>query len=214
VFINVFDPVSIGLVASLERPGRNLTGIFGFQTDIAATWVAMLHQIVPGVERIGVLHHPLTAAPIMPAHLRAAANAAGDHGLKFVRLPVESMTELAPVLSAFALQKAGSLIVMPSTFMATNRDAIVREINARRIPAMYGISPMVIAGGLMSYGPDIAAQWSAAAPYVERILNGAQPGELSVQAAPKTVLTINSRAANGLGLRIPNELQTRAEIVG
>ena len=214
IFINVFDPVSLGLVASLDCPGGNVTGVMGFPTDIAACWLMKLKQMVPQLGRVGLLYNPATAATMISSHMRAGTDAAATLGIEFVALPVDECATLPETLARFGGDANSGLIVVPSTFAMTHRQEIVAAVTRARLPAIYGVSPMVHAGGLASYGPNITAQWRAAAFYIDRILGGDRPSNLPVQLAPEIALTINRGAADALGLMLPSDIVAEAEIVG
>lgn len=214
VFINVFDPVSLWLVASLDCPGGNVTGITGFPTDIAASWLIKLKQLVPQLGRVGLLYNPATAATMAPSHMRAGTVVAATLGIEFVALPVDECATIPKTLAAFGVHADSGLIVVPSTFAMTHRQEIVSAITRAHLPAIYGVSPMVHAGGLASYGPNITAQWRTAAFYVDRILHGDRPAHLAVQLAPEIALTINRGAANALGLTLPSDMVADAHFVG
>jgi putative ABC transport system substrate-binding protein len=134
-------------------------------------------------------------------------------GVDLVELPVNSTEEIEPRVRAHAERPHCGLIVVPSTFAFTHRDAIIAAVAKCSVPAIYGISEMVRRGGLLSYGPDITAQWRAAAGHVDRILRGATPATLPVELSPKIGLTINLNTARALGLSVSPALLARAEQV-
>ena len=213
VFVNVFDPVVLGLVESIERPGKNCTGVVGFPPDMAGRWVRKLKELVPSLTKVGLMYNPETAATMMPSHRPAATNAAAELGLEFVEVPIARIDDLEGILAPLAERPGCGLVVAPSTFMPTHREVLVPAINRHRLPALYGISPMVHAGGLASFGPDIEAQWRAAAAHVDALLRGAAAETLPVQFAPKTVLTLNLKTASALGIEIPDHLRQQADVV-
>jgi putative ABC transport system substrate-binding protein len=209
VFVNIFDPVAAGLVASMQRSGNNLTGIAGFRADIAAHWVSILKEIAPRVSRMAILFNPATAA-MLPNHLRVAQPAAAALGVELIEARVDALADLEDVVAGIAKDSHAGFIVIPHTFAFTHRDAVVAAIAKRQVRAIYGISEMVRSGGLLSYGPDIGDQWRAAAWHIDQILRGAQPGELPVTFSTKVALAINLKTARALGLVVPPALLSRA----
>ena len=213
VFVNIFDPVSVGLFASLGRPGGDRTGIMGFEIDVAGKWLSTLREMIPSLKCVGLFFNPATAAAMWPVHMEAAKPVAEMLGVNLIELPVNSTEEIEPRVRAHAERPHSGLIVVPSTFAFTHRDAIIATIAKCRVPAIYGISEMVRRGGLLSYGPDITEQWRAAAGHVDRILRGATPATLPIKLSPKIALTINLNTARALGLTISPGHQARAEQV-
>lgn len=206
VFVNVFDPVTAGLVASCERPGGHATGVAGFPADIAARWVSTLKEVAPGCRRVDLLFNPPTVALRLDADRKAAAPAAAALGLQLGETVVEEAGTLDAQLAALAATPDAGLVVIPHTFAFTHREAIIAAIARHRLPAIYGVAEMVRAGGLMSLGPDIVSQWREATWHMDRILRGASPGELPVLFADSIGLTVNRTAARELGLPLPAAL--------
>jgi putative ABC transport system substrate-binding protein len=213
VFINIVDPVAIGLVASLERPGGNLTGVMGFAPEIASKWVETLKEIAPSISRIAVMFNPTTNAETWQIHLRAARSAAGPRAITVLEAPVDTPEDVERAVAAYANEPSTGLIVVPSTFAFAHRQRIVEAAAHHRVPAIYGISPMVRSGGLLSHGPDVPAQWGVAAAPVDKILRGSKPADVPVQVSKKLSLVINVKASRALGLTVPPSMLARADDV-
>jgi putative ABC transport system substrate-binding protein len=208
VFVNVADPIGSGFVASLSRPGGNLTGFTTDNSALGGKWVELLKAIAPGTMRIALLFNPATAVPLkiyMPSIQAAASSLA-------VQAPVHAKDEIEAVIAAQARDPGGGLIVMPDPFNTTNREQIIVLAARYGVPAIY-FTPTNYAelGGLIAYGNDFTEQFPLAAAYVDRILKGMKPAELPVQAPTKFDLVINLKTANALGLDIPFHLQQRAD---
>jgi putative tryptophan/tyrosine transport system substrate-binding protein len=182
VFVGTFDPIAAGLVDSLAHPGRNLTGIAGFQADIAAKWVAGWKAVASQSVSVSELH-------------------------------VDAVADIEPAVADVAKNPHAGVIVVPHTFPLANRKAVVEAMAKHRVPAMYGVAEMVRAGGLVSYGQDLAAQWRMSAMYIDKIVHGTKPADLPVQYATKYALAINKGAAKRLGLEVPKAMLDRADEV-
>lgn len=209
VFVGTFAPVTAGLVASMERPGGNATGTAGFQTDIAIDWVATLREIAPQVARMAIFYNPATAARGAAEGWRAAAS----HTIEMSEVRVETVGDIGPVVAAVARDPQAGLIVIPHTFSFSNRDAVVAAMAEHKVPAIYGIAEMVRSGGLVSYGQDLGDHWRLGAGYVDRILRGARPEELSARFSTQYALAINAKAAAALNLVVPRTMLQRADEV-
>ena len=211
VFVGTFDPVAAGLVATLARPGGNLTGIAGFRADTAAIWVRYLRAIAPKVASIEILYNAATIAPSALAGWRSAMAGVVTTG----DLPIERADQIDGVIARVAAVPRAEVVVVPHTFPLANRDAVVAAMAKHRVPALYGVVEMVCAGGLIIYGQNLAAQWRMAASYVDRIARGTAAADLPVRFADRFDLAINRRAAGALGLAIPPDLAKAAsELVG
>jgi ABC-type uncharacterized transport system substrate-binding protein len=212
VFISASDSVGSGFVASLARPGGNITGFHNFEPSIAGKWLEVLKQIAPGVRRVAVVHIPEIAANV--AFLRVAEAASTSLGLKVTAAGVRDIADIERVLTAFAREPNGGLIVTPSPITGVaNRDPIIALAARLRLPAIYPFRYFPTSGGLVSYGVDRMEQVRGAASYVDQILRGANPGELPVQLPTKYELVINLKTAKALGLTIPQSLLVRADEV-
>jgi putative tryptophan/tyrosine transport system substrate-binding protein len=207
VFVGTFDPVAAGLVVSLDHPGRNLTGIAGFQAGIAAKWVSQLKEIAPGVARMVIFSNPASVSSAALAGWKAVASQSAELG----EVHVDTAADIDRAAADVARDPHAGMIVVPHTFPFANRKAVVDAMANHRVPAIYGIAEMVRSGGLVSYGQDLGAQWRMSAVYIDKIVQGAKPADLPVQYATKYALTINKRAATALGLVIPKDMIERAD---
>lgn len=210
VFAAAGDPVGTGLVASLARPGGNVTGLSLQLTDLAAKRVELLREIVPGLARLAVLANVGGPAVLLDMHEVQAA--ARTFGLELIRLEVRRGEDIAP---AFELLKgrAQALYVANDPLVDTLRSRISALALAGRLPTMYGSRGHVEAGGLMSYGTNFADMFRRAADLVDKILKGAKPADLPVEQPTKFELVINLKTAKALGLTVPSALLARADEV-
>jgi putative ABC transport system substrate-binding protein len=209
VFVGAFDPVAAGLVVSLEHPGRNLTGIAGFQADIAAKWVLLLREIAPAVTRLVIFSNPASISPAALAGWKAVASKSADIG----EVHIDTVNDIDRAAADVAANAHAGMIVVPHTFPFANRKIVVEAMAKHRVPAIYGIAEMVRSGGLLSYGQDLGAQWRMAAVYIDKIVWGARPADLPVQYAKEYKLAINRGAASALGLAVPKAMIDRADEV-
>jgi putative ABC transport system substrate-binding protein len=209
VFANVGDPVAMGIVASLARPGGNATGFTPLDFGFAAKWLQLLKEIAPSVTRVAVLRD-LT---IGPAHLSAIQTVAPSFNVELSVVGVRDASEIERSVTAFARSSNGGMIVTASTSALVHRDLITMLAARHGLPAVYSFRYMVTAGGLISYGPDPMDSFRRAAGYVDRILKGEKPADLPVQAPTKYELVINLKTAKALGLDVPPLLVARADEV-
>jgi putative ABC transport system substrate-binding protein len=210
VFTWVSDPVGSGFVANLSHPGGNITGFHNFEPAIAGKWLDFLRQIAPGLRRVAVVHVPEIVPNV--AFLRVVQRAAPPLGMAVTAAEVRSAADIERVLSAFG-QEGGGLIVTPSALTATRRDLIIELAAKLGLPAIYSFGFYATSGGLISYGINQLELVRSAASYVDRILRGANPGELPVQLPLKYELVINLKTATALHLTVPNALQLLADEV-
>jgi putative ABC transport system substrate-binding protein len=212
VFAAVANPVGSGFVASFARPGGNVTGFTVFEPTMAGKWLELLKEIAPRVNRVAFLFNPATA-PYAEVYLNPFKAAAASFAVKAIAAPVHDAAELESVVAAHAREPNGGLIVMPDSFMASHRAEVI-SLGARyRLPAISPYRFYAELGGLLSYGNDFRDNFRRAAGYVDRILKGARPSELPVQAPVKFELVINMKTAKALGLDVPVQLQQRADEV-
>ena len=211
VFAQVSDPVGSGFVPSLARPGGNITGFHNFEPAIGGKWLDVLKQIAPGVRRVAVVHNPDIAANV--AFLRAAEAASTSLGVTVTAADVRAATDIESALTAFAREPNGGLIVVPSPINLNSRELIIASAARQGLPAIYPFHYFPTSGGLVSYGFDPIEQSWGAASYVDRILRGANPGELPVQLPTKYRLVVNLKTAKALGLTIPESFLLRADEV-
>jgi putative ABC transport system substrate-binding protein len=213
VFTQASDPVGSGFVASLARPGGNITGFQGFEPAIGGKWLEVLREIAPGVRRVAVIHNPNVTANV--AFLHAAETAATSLGMTVTAAGVRDAADIERVLTAFAREPNGGIIVTPSPVTNTTdkRELIIALAARLGLPAIYPYRLSAASSGLISYAYDQTAQWQGGASYVDRILRGAKPAELPVQAPTKYEMIINLKTAKALGLTVPSTLLARADEV-
>jgi putative tryptophan/tyrosine transport system substrate-binding protein len=212
VFAQVSDPVRLGLVASLARPGGNITGFAIFEHAIGGKWLELLKDTAPGRTRMAVLFDPDN--PAQAPYLQAIEAATPSFGVQLSLADVRSRDEIERAVNAFAEQPNGALIVVPNTITILHRDLIIALAARHRLPAVYPYRFFASSGGFISYGTDLADQYRQAATYVDRILKGAKPGDLPVQLASKFELVVNLKTAKALGLTIPEPfLQGANEVI-
>jgi ABC-type uncharacterized transport system substrate-binding protein len=211
VFASVIDPVGAGFVASLARPGGNITGFTVFEYGTSGKWVELLKQIAPGVTRAAVIRDPAITSGI--GQFAAIQGAAPPFGVEVSPVGLRTAEEIEHGISEFARGSNGGLIVTGGTLVNINRNLIIALAARYRLPAVYSDRVFVIRGGLISYGPDRVDQYRRAAGYVDRILKGDKPADLPVQAPTKYELVINAQTARVLGLTVPPTLLARADEV-
>jgi putative ABC transport system substrate-binding protein len=211
VMAAVADPVGSGLVASLARPGGNVTGLTALSTELAGKRLQLVRELVPKGTRVAVLaYHGTSATRLFLEQMRAAAQEIAVH------LVVQEVTEAGDLPGAFTAmqhERAQALIVQITPFSADNAKLIVELAAQHRLPAMYDVRSFVEAGGLVSYGPSLPEMFRRAAFYVDRILKGAQPADLPVEQPTTFELVINLKTAKALGLTLPQSLLGRADQV-
>jgi putative tryptophan/tyrosine transport system substrate-binding protein len=212
VFVTVADPIGQGFVANLARPGGNITGFSAFDAPMAGKWLEMLTQITPPVTRVAMLFDPATT-PYANLMLRAMEEAAPSFAVAVRAAPVSSDSEVDAIMAGLAREERGGVLVLPSVFAATNRDAIIALAARHRLPAIYAYPFFAAAGGLMSYGVDLADLHRRAADYVNRILKGDKPGDLPVQMPIKFNLVINLKTAKALDITVATSLLATADEV-
>ena len=211
VFVNVPDPVALGLVSNLARPGANMTGFANFEHSLAGKWVEILKETRPAAARIGVLY--TRENPAWRGRLRVAEEVAGVLGVVLVPVGVSVEEDIAPAFQSLRQQGAEALVVLPSIFVANHRGPILALAAQHKLPAIYPFRYFAADGGLISYGIDLNDQYRRAAGYVDRILKGEKAGDLPVQAPTKFELVINLQTAKTLGLDVPPTLLARADEV-
>jgi len=212
VFATVSDPVGSGFVASLARPGGNVTGFQALLGSLGGKWLELLKEIAPRVARVAMLFNP-AVAPYAESFLSPFKAAAPSFAVEPIAASVGDTSELESVIAAQARAQNGGLIVMPDTFMDVHRAEIISLAARFGVPAIYPRRPFTEVGGLLSYGIDQLDSYRRAAIYVDRILKGEKPSELPVQAPVKFELVINLKTAKALGLEVPWFLRQRADEV-
>lgn len=211
VFVHVADPVGSGFVASLARPGGNITGFTNFEPSMGSKWLQTLKEVAPGVFHAASLFHPETAANV--AFWREAEAAAPKVGISLTAAGVHDAGEVERAITAVAAQPNGGLLIFPHTVTEVHLPLVIELADKHRLPAVYPFRYHAEAGGLLSYGVDALDLVPRAADYVDRIMRGANPGELPVQAPTKFELLINLKTARALGLEVSSSLLARADKV-
>ncbi len=212
VFALVADPVGSGFVASFARPGGNVTGFTNFELTMAGKWLELLKEVAPHVTRVALLFHPATAS-FAEYFLNSFKAAAASFAVEAIAAPIQDRSEFESVAATLAREPNGGLIAMPDLFLTAHRAEIISLAARYHLPAVYWLRVFTEGGGLLSYGNDNVDNFRRAATYVDRILKGAKPSELPVQAPVKFELVINLRTAKALGLDVPAHLQQRADEV-
>jgi putative ABC transport system substrate-binding protein len=212
VFANVADPVGAGFVDSLSRPGRNITGFMAFEYGFSGKWLELLKQIAPQVTRAAVIRDPAFVGAM--AQFSAIQAVAPALGVEVTPIGVDDIGVIERAVDAFARRANGGLIVTGGAALpAVTRDLIIMLAAQHKLPAVYPFRDTVTAGGLVSYGPDTSDLFPRAAGYVDRILKGAKPADLPVQAPTKYELVVNLKAAKAIGLDVPASVLARADAV-
>ena len=207
------DPVGAGFVASLSRPGGNVTGFINLEASLGSKWLELLKEVAPHVSRVAFLFNPATA-PYFEYYLNPFEAAAATFGVEPIAAPFHNALELEPVFAAQAREPNSGLIAMPDSFQTVLRAEITSLAARHRLPAIYAFRFFAEAGGLLSYGNDRFDNYRRSASYVDRVLRGANPGELPVQIPTKFELAINLKTAKALGLTIqPNLLALADEVI-
>lgn len=212
VFVGVTDPVGSGHVATIARPGGNITGFTFFEQSLAGKWLELLSELVPALTRAAVIVNPDTAlgSKFYLAQFRAVAEASR---VEPVVLLVRRPDDIESAIGEFAAKPHSGLIVLPDTFTTDHRETIVAIAQRYRLPTVFQFTEAVRIGGLASYGPDQIDVIRRSAGYVNRIFRGEKPAELPVQAPTKYELALNLKTAKELGLSVPVLLQQRADEV-
>jgi putative tryptophan/tyrosine transport system substrate-binding protein len=211
VFVNVSDPIGASFIVSLARPGGNLTGLLQYEAGIFGKWLAMLKEIAPRIARVALL-----ANPKLPGYeylVRSAEAAAPSLAIKLVRAPVANAADIERSIESFARVPDSGLILPPESTTILHRDLVIALTSQHRLPAVYSARFWVASGGLMSYGTDQIDLFGHAASYVDRILRGAIPADLPVQAPTKYETILNLKTAKALGLTVPPSMLVRADEV-
>ena len=211
VFGGHADPVGLGHVASLARPGGNATGLTVLQSDLAAKQLALLKEAVPQATRIGVLFSP--AAPSHRPALRSVEIAGQKLGVEIRTAPLGAIDDIEAAYTAMTRDGVGAFLVLSSAFTFSQRELLVELALKHRLPGMFGPRDNVEAGGLMSYAPDFRDLTRRAATYIDKILKGAKPADLPVEQASRFQLVLNLKTAKALGLTLPPLIMAQADEV-
>ncbi len=211
IFVGLIDPVAVGLVASLARPGGNVTGFSIGAPGLYGKRLEILKETLPGLSRVGVLLNP--SGPAADVNLKEMRDAGQELGVQVQSLEIRSPNDIDSVFAAATKARVAALVVTQTPPIVTNPKRIVDLAAKRRLPAIYSDTPWIDAGGLMSYGPSIPDLHRRAAIYVDKILKGRPPSDLPVEQPMKYELMINLKTAKILGLTIPPVVLMRAERV-
>jgi putative ABC transport system substrate-binding protein len=212
VFAMVSDPVGMHYVESFAHPGGNVTGFTPFEPSLGGKWVALLKEIAPGVDRLGVIYNP------EPGNNAAAFRVSIDEvakrtGIRSIETPQADMAGIEHLIFSMKGEANCGLVFLPDAITAVHRDRLTAMVAECRIPAVYSLRLFCDAGGLIAYGPDLKKIYAGAATYVDQILRGANPAEMPVQAPTEFELVVNRKVARQLGMRLSDALLARADDV-
>ncbi|HZP35879.1 MAG TPA: ABC transporter substrate-binding protein [Methylomirabilota bacterium] len=209
VMVTTGDPVEAGIVASLARPGGNITGVTGLAHVLKAKRLELLKEALPGVSRVAVLANP--TSPYTPPFMQVRERTARTLGLAVPVHEVRDRSGIAAGLQAIAAERPGAVMVLTDVMFITERRRIVELLTQHRLPAVYPEREFVDAGGLMFYGASLASLYRHAAVYADRILKGARPADLPVEQPTTLELLVNLTAAKAIGLTLPPSVLARAD---
>jgi putative ABC transport system substrate-binding protein len=211
VMVTIGDPVGAGFVASLSRPGGNITGLSNIAGDVSSKYLELLRVAFPKLSRVTVLVNP--GNPIHPNFLKNIQATAKTTGVNVSSHQASTASQIEAALVAMTRERAGALIVLPDTFFGAQARQIAELAVKNRLPTMFWSRGLAEAGGLMSYGQNNTEHFRRAATYVDKILKGTKPGDLPVEQPTTIELVVNLKAAKAMGLTIPQELLFRADKV-
>ena len=212
VFTVVSDPVGSGFVKTLSRPGGNITGFINFESSLIEKWLQLLKEIAPRVTRVAVMFNPDTA-PFAEYYLQRVNSASAKLNVKTYTATVRSEFDIEKVIKILGAKSGGGLVVMPDSYLFVHRKWIIAQAARYNVPTIYYAGNMVVEGGLISYGIELADLFRRAAPYVDRILRGAKPTDLPVEQPTKYELFVNRNTVKALGLKIPDVIMLRTDKV-
>ena len=211
VMAGLANAVGTGLIASLAKPGGNVTGFTSQQDEVLGKLIGILHEVAPGATRIAILLNE--RSPIHVTHWTGAKSACDALGLVALRIFASTPAQLGAAVEQIVRQRSQAIAVSSDSMYFAERVKMQELMQATRLPVAYELRDHVLAGGLLSYGYDIAAPYRGAAKYVDKILKGAKPADLPVEQAPKFDLVINLKTAKSLGITIPKDILLRADEV-
>ena len=211
VMVTTADPVGSGFIASLARPGGNITGLSNMSVDVSSKYLELLRAAVPRLSRVTVLVNP--ANPIHSDFLKRVQATEKTNSVTISPVEASTASQIEAAFGAMTRERAGALIVLPDSFFSSQARRIAELAAQQRLPTMFWTRGLVESGGLMSYGQNSAEHYYRAATYIDKILKGAKPGELPVEQPTKIELVINLKTAKAIGLAIPQELLLRADKV-
>src|SRR5262249_35411580 len=213
VFVAVADPVGSGFVASLPRPGGDITGFIIQEAALVGKGLELLTEMAPGMKRAAFMFNPDNAPGGGSYFLPTFKAAAEALKLEPIAAPVHSDAEIETAINSLGREPRGGLVVNPDAFVFTHRATTILQAARKHVPAVYRDSVFVRDGGLLSYGPDLGDMFRRPAPYFDRILRGAKPADLPVQLPVKFEMFINNKTAKALGLTVPPMLRALADEV-
>jgi putative tryptophan/tyrosine transport system substrate-binding protein len=213
VFVVVSDPVGAGFVASLARPGGNITGFINVEAAMAGKWLQLLTEVAPTVKRVAIMFNPDTAPGGGSYYLPSFGAAARSLKVEPIVAPVHNDAEIEAVINSLGREPRGGLVVMTDSFMQVHRAPVILLAARNNVPAVYSETVSARDGGLLSYGAVYSDIFRRAASYVDRILRGATPAELPVQLPTKFVMAVNFKTAEALGLTVPQSILLQANEV-
>jgi putative ABC transport system substrate-binding protein len=211
VFTMVPDPVKLGIVENLRRPGGNVTGFTNFEFSIGGKWLELLKELHPPLKRVVQISN--LDNPNNVQFSKYIESQGGSFGLEVTTAYLRTAEEIVPAIASAARQPDGAILVLPDSLLVISRARIAEAANKHQMPAIYPFRSFTDAGGLISYGPNFSEIFRQAAGYVDRILKGEKPGELPIQAPTKFELIVNVKAAKVLGIDPSPLLLTRADEV-
>lgn len=211
VFVAVSDPVKAGFADSVARPSRNLTGLSNFAGDLVAKRLELVRALLPKLSRIAILVNP--GNPLAAGNIEGAQAAAAQLGMKLGPVNAATADEIEPAFAAAVRERAGAMLVTGDVFLFGSRKRIAAAATKHRIALIAAFREYTEAGGLLSYGTDVAYQFRHAATYVDKILRGTKPGDLPVEQPARFELVVNRKTATAIGLAIPQELLLRVDRV-
>jgi putative tryptophan/tyrosine transport system substrate-binding protein len=212
VFVNVSDPVGSGFIANLAHPGGTVTGFTSNEPTLGDKWPELLKEVAPDVKRVGFMFNPDTS-PHAGAFLRTTEAAATAIGIDVAASRIHDDADIDRTIAALGREPGGGLIVLPEPTTNVRSAPIIDAAARYRVPAVYAFRFQASAGGLLSYGVDLADSFRGAASYVDHILRGEKPADLPVQAPTRFKLVVNLRTAKALGLTVPTSTLLRADEV-
>jgi putative ABC transport system substrate-binding protein len=211
IMVRTADPVGMGFVASLSRPGRNITGLSNMNVDVLGKYLELLRAAVPKLSRVAVLVNP--GHPNHLNYLKRIQATDKTDSVKISPAQAGTASQIEAAFGSMTRERAGALIVLSDAFFLQQARRIVELAAQHRLPTIFWTRELVEAGGLMSYGQDIVEHYHRAATYVDKILKGAKPSDLPVEQSTKFELVINLKTAKAIGLTIPQDLLFRADTV-
>jgi len=214
VFVGVNDPVAQGFVASVRRPGGNLTGFSQFEFSLGSKWLSLLKEAAPDLARVAVMFNP-DMTPYIKFFMTVIEAAAPALGVQVIAAPIRTAADIEPALAHLSRQPNGGLLLLTDSFTRLHQKAIAELAGRYRLPSIAGMYDFAKDGGLIDYGVniDFAGQFRQAATYVDRILKGEKPADLPVQAPTKYETVINLKTAKALGIEVPTGVLVRADKV-